>query len=527
MKPILTIFATATLVCLAVEQQVLAQYGDSVRRSGMFHIGDQDAEHHNGEPDGPDQLGQRNGVYRIGEPDAAQTADQNGVYRIGEHAPAFQNGGHQIGQRDNEYRADERAVLDHVGPWNAVYRIGDTDINESDLSEILGDDPLACTDDCDTCGADDCRCPTKLWVSFEYLLWLRKDRRLPVLATTSTPGVPLNTGAPNFMAIAGALGQSTTGILFGGNRVDDGFQSGGRVTIGRWMGDENLWGVGGRFFIVTQDEVEFSRASDALGRPTLARPFFNTDPGRTGQDALMVAFNGPFGAGTGPLFRGDINATTTNDVLGAEAYARLKLDCGQCYNLDLIGGYHFTRIDDDLRVVSNTTVLDRAGGPPGTVFGITDQFATRNDFNGAELGLLASFCEGPFTLTMMGKGSIGNMRQEVTINGSTTINGTLVRNAGLLAQSTNSGTFERDKFVVVPECEIAMAYQLREHLSVSFGLSWMYWSSVVLAGDQVDTNINGRLLVPVPPANPQGPTFRFNDTDFWLGGLNFGVHGTF
>src|SRR5262245_31571922 len=70
-------------------------------------------------------------------------------------------------------------------------------------------------------------CP-RIWVRGEYLLWWLSAPKLPPLVTTSPPGTP--------QIDAGVLGSPGTAVLFGDSHVNGDVRSGGRVTLGGWLG---------------------------------------------------------------------------------------------------------------------------------------------------------------------------------------------------------------------------------------------------------------------------------------------------
>ena len=56
------------------------------------------------------------------------------------------------------------------------------------------------------------------------------------------------------------------------------------------------------------------------------------------------------------------------------------------------------------------------------------------------------------------------------------------------------------------EMRVQLAYQVGPHLSVHAGYTFLYWSQVVRAGDQIDLVVNPALLPPpVPGASPLRP----------------------
>ena len=164
---------------------------------------------------------------------------------------------------------------------------------------------------------------------------------------------------------------------------------------------------------------------------------------------------------------------------------------------------------------------------PGS-FVIQDNFRTRNQFNGVEMGTLWQGRRGYWSLDALLRCSVGNIRQEVIVNGSTatTQNGTTTNaNGGLYAQRTNSGVFTREVLGVIPEFGANLGYQLTQRWRLNAGYTFIYWSNVVRPGDQIDQDVNPNLLPPetVPFTGATRPRFTFNETDYWLQAVNLGA----
>lgn len=349
-----------------------------------------------------------------------------------------------------------------------------------------------------------CR-PRHTWATFDALMWWGKGREVPVLATTS----------PN----SGVLPDAE--ILFGGASVGRQMAPGARVDFGFWFDQCETLGLGAKVWGLHGDRSSFSATSDT--HPLLARPFYNILGGA--EDAVLVASPG--------LLTGTLNVTTSSSVLGGEAYLRSSMLSGCGYNIDLLGGYHFMRLDDDINIHSASTVQDIAvGAPVGTVIDVLDSFDARNEFHGGELGVVGEFRRGRWTVTNLLKLSVGNMRQTVTIDGRQTnttpggVPSTTV--GGVLAQPTNIGTYTRDQTAWIPELNISAAYEVRRWLRLSIGYSALWISDIAFSGDQIDRVVNpsqfsGGLLI-----GPARPAFTdFTSTEYWLHGLNLGATITF
>src|SRR5262249_50272519 len=121
------------------------------------------------------------------------------------------------------------------------------------------------------------------------------------------------------------------------------------------------------------------------------------------QNSLLVAFPGvvvknpvtgqPIGPPVNRL-SGSAAATTRNDIWSMDTNARLNLSGNGCYRADMLVGFRYVSVDDDLDVVSRTTAavpntVGSFGGqkiaPPFTTT-VLDSFHTSNEFYGAQIG---------------------------------------------------------------------------------------------------------------------------------------------
>ena len=98
---------------------------------------------------------------------------------------------------------------------------------------------------------------------------------------------------------------------------------------------------------------------------------------------------------------------------------------------------------------------------------------------------------------------------------------------GFLASGSNSGDYTRNVFAVVPEVGVNVGYQVTDHLRAFAGYTFLYWSSVVRPGDQIDLGLSGT-QIPTdsrynPTAGPARPAVLLRDTSFWAQGINVGI----
>jgi hypothetical protein len=373
------------------------------------------------------------------------------------------------------------------------------------------------------CGDGNCElcCQPLGWFgSVEYNLWWTKTRSVPPLATTSlvNPATPINE--------IGVLPNAQ--ILFGGGREGADPGNGGRVAIGRWLDSEQTFALGANFWAFAGDTAGGVFTSDTS--PNLAIPFFDAQAGN--EDAYLVSYTPD---GTVFLARGAVNVEDRLDMVGGEAYGQILLYEEMGTRFDLLGGYRLLRIDNSLSIGSDLVSLSNAFLPPvGTRVAINDLFQAENEFNGGVLGISSTTYCDRWTFFALAKMSLGNMRQAISIDGLTVItapNGaTDVRDEGLFALGTNQGTYSDDRFVYIPEASLKLSYALLPNIDVSIGYTFMYISSVALAGDQVDRNLNLSQTNGGPAQGPNQNRPMFlpsQETDFWMQGLNFGLEWRF
>jgi hypothetical protein len=217
---------------------------------------------------------------------------------------------------------------------------------------------------------------------------------------------------------------------------------------------------------------------------------------------------------------------------GTEANFRCKACCGSNYRVDLLAGFRYMELAESLTIQENIDVLPGVPTFGGDHISVVDSFSTHNRFYGGQIGVDTEFHQGPWFVDLRGKLALGDTRQVVRISGGQTITTpagvTSSFLGGLLALPTNIGHFHRDQFGVMPELGVNVGYQFNDHWRAFIGYNFLYWSSVLRPGDQIDrvldvTKIPNFLLNPPPPAPQARPAVLFRDTEFWAQGVNFGL----
>jgi hypothetical protein len=321
----------------------------------------------------------------------------------------------------------------------------------------------------------------------------------------------------------GVIGRATTFDVFGGDIGEDRL-SGARLTLGSWLDEQRTVAGGVRFFTTETERTGYSAGS--AGSPVIARPFFNIDPIVNAEDSYLIAAPG--------VSQGNIDIHTSSDIINGEVFIRYLMwnDCN--VRVDFLTGYHFNRIDDGLEVRHFSESLAPGGPPPiGASYDVFDSFEVSNEFHGAQVGMMAEWQLDSLTVNMLGKVSLGNNHQQVTIDGRTIITDPLdnatVAGGGLFAQPfSNIGMYENNEFTYIPEFGVTANYALTQCLDLSVGYTFMYFSDVATAGGQIDRVVNGSQLNGgslVGAARPELPSVVGDN--FTLHSINIGISGKY
>lgn len=356
-----------------------------------------------------------------------------------------------------------------------------------------------------------------LYVRGEVLLWWARGMRLPPLVTTDSPNSPQNTRAvPGF---------NSTRLLLGDNTVLGGMRPGARVTVG-WVCDPcGLYGIEANFFFLTskRDSASF----DSAQFPVIGRPFFLLNLGIPAAELTS----------TPEANRGNLQVNVSTNLHGAELNGRALL-WNECdFRLTGIAGFRYLSLQDRLRIEERATYIANVFAPNhNLIFAVGDraflfdEFQTRNRFFGGQIGAEAEWRRGRWNLEARAKLAIGCTHQSVDINGSqqiTSPNGN-VRNftGGLYAVDSNIGHHTQTRFGFVPEVGLKAAYDINDNIRVFVGYDFLYWSSVLRAGDQIDPVIDANRVPnsggPFTAVNQVRPRVPFTTTSFWAHGVSAG-----
>jgi hypothetical protein len=346
------------------------------------------------------------------------------------------------------------------------------------------------------------------WFGVEGLVWWTKGQPLGVPVVTTGPG---SQGAS-----AGGLGMPGTTSLNGPLNYDA--AGGVRLFAGGWFNVAHTIGMDGSLFLLSRQTAGFSVVDRSgagnlvINEPVTGAPFITqvSAPGvETGN--VVVGASSRFGGG-------DVNLL-------------FNLYRGNGWTVNLLGGYRYLQLDESLAITANstlfttTTYTDNVGNvlataPPGSTVTVIDQFGTRNQFNGGQVGAQFQYAWQRLFVTGTAKLAIGDTHEVVTINGNTNVvpvNGSQVPLIGGNYATLQIGRYSTDRFALAPQAGLSLGYQLTPCVRTLIGYDFLYLSRVARPGNQIDNTYDGVTHPLVPLTN----------SSFWAQGLTLGLQVTF
>jgi hypothetical protein len=348
------------------------------------------------------------------------------------------------------------------------------------------------------------------WANAEYIHWWTKP------GSVTVPLLNVNDGP----------------IILGNSDIDYEDRSGGRVTAGMWVDGQHIYGLEAGGFLLARPTIIASAGSDAGGNPTLARPITNALTNAPA--SLVVSLPG--------AFAGTFTQASESRLWGVEANVVRNVACKCHFDADLLFGFRFLDLDENLKLYQATTVLDSNAtvqfpnltGGMGSVVSLLDSFSTRNQLFAGQVGGRFCFKAGCWTVEGVGKVALGPMHEALTILGNSTLmtpaGASSTVNGGLLAlPGANFGHTSTNWFTIAPEVGVQLGYQLTQNLRLQFGYNYLYINNVIRPGNQINTTVNPQLVPslggtgPGPNVGPLQPQTLFRQQEFWAHGLSAGI----
>jgi hypothetical protein len=200
-------------------------------------------------------------------------------------------------------------------------------------------------------------------------------------------------------------------------------------------------------------------------------------------------------------------ASVQTNFLGADAnFSGCLCDWEPC-RLNLLGGFRFLHLGDRLdRTFAAAGDPAGAAGPfgppPGGMLLGDDSIRTRNYFYGGQVGLGVGRRTGAFSVQVRGLIALGATVSYLDASSTRTMVGAGGVTSHVMG-SGNTGVF----FAAAPEVGVKFGWQPWDHVRLTAGYDWLYWSRVRRAADTYAL----------------GPGTRNGGTDVWAQGASVGV----
>ena len=361
-----------------------------------------------------------------------------------------------------------------------------------------------------------CRTRPTMWAGAEYLLWMLEDAPLPVpLVSTTNPAnlnVPLGT-----MPTPGSFGAPGTQVLLGNGDIDNDMFSGVRLSLGGWLDREQTWGLEASGFLLESRSELYT-----FGGPGVTTPIYVPVINQNGNEAVYTV-NEPAALINGSFpFQGTLAIESSTEMWGTD-FNVYRRGCGQCgLRIDYLFGFSYLDLEENLGLTSNSFDTFILGNEL-----IRDTFETNNQFYGGQIGARLKYQKRFVYLDCLATIAMGVTHQSVNISGSTTQSGgglpTATFAGGILTAPSNIGVHSTNAFTVVPRVGVKVGCVLTEHIRTAVGYDFLFWSSVVRPGDQIDRTINQTQLTGGALVGPARPQSRTEDTGFVIHGLNLSL----
>lgn len=251
---------------------------------------------------------------------------------------------------------------------------------------------------------------------------------------------------------------------FGGS-TNFGVFPGLRLEAGGWLDPAEKWGLEGSGFFLGRKSNTLGVAAGSIPLPDL-------------------------------LVRAGAAAYEDSQLWGADFNVLYNLYRDSNFHADLIGGFRYLGLQEDLKAYAAGTLALSSGAVEGGT--ATARLMAQNNFYGGQIGARAGWHFNRWFTDITGKVAIGVTREGLTLQEAARGND----------GATDAFQFRRSKsdFAVLPEVNLRVGYDITRNIHAFVGYDFLYISSVARPGNQD--------LIGLSSVKSSG---------FWAQGLNFGV----
>lgn len=327
--------------------------------------------------------------------------------------------------------------------------------------------------------------------------------------------VPIVSVGNPLAPVPGAAGQPGTRIVVGGlppHKFEFPMTPGMRVTVG-WGRGPGAIGLEVSGFLMEQASNSQHFQADPSGFPNSYLPYQAPD---NSYQALPFTIPG--------VVTGGSVAVGSTRLWGIESDLTMPFRIAPAfYGRFLVGG-RYLDLTDRVRVAN---ALQLVADPSAFAVG-ADQFSTRNQFAGPQIGATLGATWGRWSLEYTTKLATGFTHQVRNIDGSpllaASVASPLLVPGPLLALPSNISHETANRITLVPEVGLKSRLKLNSWCALTAGYWLLYWNKVLCPGDQMSPLVNvTQLPFHGPVAGTLVPKPQFAHTDYFAQGMDFGI----
>lgn len=180
-------------------------------------------------------------------------------------------------------------------------------------------------------------------------------------------------------------------------------------------------------------------------QPGIGLSYLSNTPGQPGEFIQYVSSPG--------AFAGNILVSSDLQLWGAEVNGAICLLRAGGFEFTALGGFRYANLRENLYIDSSSSNLNT-----GDFFTFNDQFSTRNQFYGGQVGARVNWQDRRLSIDATVKLAMGDTHQTVNIQGNSSADGNGFP-GGFYAQSSNMGQTSGNSFSVIPSVELKLSYQ--------------------------------------------------------------------
>ena len=250
---------------------------------------------------------------------------------------------------------------------------------------------------------------------------------------------------------------------------------------------EKIWFATDFYFAASQGTL--------LPRSNSAHELSQLRPGLRAYGGLWLTEDARLGLDATFLYLGDastrqLSVCAHSAVIGGDINFRYGWTTSERGRLDWLFGYRYLNLRDTVDLVSTDAGVT-----------VSDHSRTLNQFHGAQVGIGGTHrLFDRLTLTTKTTVALGVDISDVTLNGPT------ISPSGI-------SNYRENLFSVLPEGTAKLGWDFTDRFRVNGGYSFLYWSRVRRAADQLDSTNQ-------PTSRP---AFGRDQTDFWIQGWTVGL----